>query len=283
VTIILLLFAALCIAPLAVGLALTRERPSQRVYPSLAGSVLLCALAFNLIFFWQELWLVIPKALTPGLHPVLFHNNHEWSGYAADVELLQGSGAVATFALGLIFAAILATGARLGPTTRSFCFWLAFEGLSQAFTQLAIGLVMPGNDVGRALASLGVERPGHLLLGAALVAALTICGVMLAALFPGDSSGRVRASDASWTILMSAILSILLIIPFRVPRDPVETTLIPLIVNGIGAGWTILGFALAPSVAVGSSPVRPRLAVPAISLLALLLVFQLILRPGIPF
>jgi hypothetical protein len=43
------------------------------------ASLLLCALAFNLTFFWQELWLVIPKALTPGPHPVLYHNDHGWT------------------------------------------------------------------------------------------------------------------------------------------------------------------------------------------------------------
>lgn len=35
-------------------------------------SALLCAFAFNLIFFIQELFLVVPKALTPGLRPTLY-------------------------------------------------------------------------------------------------------------------------------------------------------------------------------------------------------------------
>src|SRR5271168_1624654 len=36
------------------------------------NSALLYALAFNLTFFIQELFLVLPKALTPGLRPTLF-------------------------------------------------------------------------------------------------------------------------------------------------------------------------------------------------------------------
>jgi hypothetical protein len=44
------------------------------------NSALLYALAFNLTFFIQELFLVLPKALTPGLRPTLFHNNHSWEG-----------------------------------------------------------------------------------------------------------------------------------------------------------------------------------------------------------
>jgi hypothetical protein len=35
------------------------------------SSALLYSLAFNLTFFIQELLLVVPKALTPGLHPTL--------------------------------------------------------------------------------------------------------------------------------------------------------------------------------------------------------------------
>ena len=282
-TLILLLFAALCIAPLGAGLFVMRRRSRLPRRRSILGSVVLCALAFNLVFLWQELWLVIPKALTPGLHPVLFHNNHEWTGHAANVELLQGSGAVATFGIGVIFTAILASGSRLGPTIRLLCFWLAFEGLNQAFTQLAIGLVIPGNDVGRALAYLGVGRAGHVAIAVVGVAALAMSGKALAALFPGDASDRVEASGRSWIILLSALLSILLIIPFRLPRNPIETALIPLIVNGIGAGWTILGFALAARNMVGTGPGGPKLTVPALCLIALLLIFQLILRPGIPF
>ncbi|WP_157123717.1 hypothetical protein [Allosphingosinicella indica] len=36
-------------------------------------STLLATLAFNLVFFVQELFLVLPKALTPGLNPTLYH------------------------------------------------------------------------------------------------------------------------------------------------------------------------------------------------------------------
>ena len=55
------------------------------------GSVLFCALAFNLTFFFQELFLVIPKALLPGVHATLYHNNHDWTGSDPRVELLQGT------------------------------------------------------------------------------------------------------------------------------------------------------------------------------------------------
>jgi hypothetical protein len=279
---ILLLLGAIGIAPLMLGLAIAWRKSIAFRRPPVLGSILLSALAFNLIFFWQELWLVIPKALTPGLHPALFHNNHDWTGDAPIAELLQGSGAVATAMIGLLFAAILATVRSLGPTTRLFCFWMAFQGLSQALTQLAVGTILPGNDVGRALAYLGLGQTAHIALAGCAVLALAGSGTMLARLLPAEAAGNhVRASAGIPLILLSAILSIVLIVPFRVPRSPVETIFIPILVNLIGTGWAVLGLALGP--ARGAEPVRARIAPPALALLMLLLIFQLILRPGIRF
>ena len=42
------------------------------------------------------------KAMTPGLHPVLYHNDHEWTGPSPCVELLQGVGAIATISIVLL-------------------------------------------------------------------------------------------------------------------------------------------------------------------------------------
>ena len=281
--VILLLFAVLGIAPLAIGLALATPGSRASVPLPILGSVLFCALAFNLIFFWQELWLVIPKAFTPGLHPVLFHNNHEWTGSAPTVELLQGCGALATLTFGLAATGLLAIGSRLSATARLFCFWMAFQGLSQSLTQLAIGAVVPGNDVGRALTYLGLSLVAHVGLALVTAVALALSGITLARLFPAAAQGeQVAASIGIKLILLAAILSVALIVPFRIPRTPVETSLIPLIVNIVGAGWTILGFALAGKDGSGD-PVRAPLAWPALALVALLLIFQLILRPGIRF
>ena len=116
------LFLALGLAPLTVGAVRLRSagRPTARWAPE-AGDVLLCALAFNLTFFWQELWLVIPKALA-GLHPVLFHNDHAWRGRSPVAELLQGTGALATLVSGLGFAAALPWAPTRAPTWRRFVF-----------------------------------------------------------------------------------------------------------------------------------------------------------------
>jgi hypothetical protein len=58
------------------------------------GSALLYALAYNLTFFVQELFLVLPKAFVPGVRPTLFHNNHTWQGDNPLTSLFQGTGAL---------------------------------------------------------------------------------------------------------------------------------------------------------------------------------------------
>ena len=84
------------------------------------SSALLCTLAFNLTFFLQELFLVIPKALTPGLYPALFHNNHTWTGSNPIAGLLQVTGALADLGSGLLCAVLLAKSLNRSLTLRLF-------------------------------------------------------------------------------------------------------------------------------------------------------------------
>jgi hypothetical protein len=286
VTTLLLLLLAIALAPLALGLVLLQPSPQGGGPRVSAGSVLLCALAFNLTFFWQELWLVIPKALTPGLHPILYHNDHDWTGKAPIAELLQGSGALATLASGLAFCAALALVTRASATWRLFLFWMAFQGLFQSLTQVAIGTLTPGNDVGRALAYLHVGKAASVALLALAVAAMGLAGIWLARAFPVAVGGEMteRSRAFAFAVLGPALASILLIVPFRLPRNLIEVGLIPLIVNLVGAGWLVLGAAITRR--AGRQPVgreRPAMLGPALALCAALLVFQLVLRRGIAF
>ena len=277
----ILLMLAAGVAPLAAGLLLLKPtagpmRPALR-----ASSVVLCALAFNLTFFWQELWLVIPKALAPGLHPVLFHNDHDWTGSHPQVELLQGTGAIATLVSGLIFAGML-TLRSWSPTWRLFAFWMAFQGLYQSLSQLAVGTLLPRNDVGRALAYLQVPEAGHWALLALAVAAMAVAGAFLARRYPLAPPGpHTRALGL--TIAGTTMLAIALILPFRLPRNLIEVALIPLFVHLLGAGWTVLGAALTRPRGTGADRRPSGLIGPALALLALLLVFQGVLRPGVSF
>jgi hypothetical protein len=275
---LVLLIAFAGLLPLLAGFArLRRSGASASPWPR-PGAVLLCTLAFNLTFFWQELWLVIPKALTPGLSPILYHNDHDWTGSSPVAPLLQGTGALATLCSGLGSLALL-RGWRNGSTgARLFLWWLAFQGLFQSLTQFAIGSLLPGNDVGRALAWLGAGAAAKIAVCGASVVAMAGAGIGLASRAPAGTDGT-RASALA--LLATAAGCVVLSVPFREPRDLVEVAMIPAIVNLVGIGWVVFGATLARGPAAGRD--APGVAWPLLGLVMLLAVFQLVLRPGIRF
>jgi hypothetical protein len=253
------------------------------------GSLLFCALAFNLTFFFQELFLVIPKALLPGVHATLFHNNHGWTGTDPRVELLQGTGAIADLVVGLVFAGLLAGSARRSITARLFLFWMAFQGLYQFLSQMVIGTILPQNDVGRALAVLGFGSGAKWATGLLALAAMIGAGIWLMrkaialiATAGETDSGIARLGFVFRAVTLPALLSVLLLIPFREPRNIVEVALIPVIVTVCGVIWIQASAGFGP---VSTQPPRdaPSLAIPLAALLLVLAFFQLVLRPGVAF
>ena len=253
------------------------------------GSVLFCALAFNLTFFFQELFLVIPKALLPGVHATLYHNNHGWTGADPRVELLQGTGAIADLVIGLLFSALLAGASRRSTNTKLFLFWMAFQGLYQCLSQVVIGALVPGNDVGRALKYLELGGGAKLAIGVLALAAMIAAGIwlmrmviQLLATSAETASSGARLGFIFRTVTLPALVSVLVLIPFREPRNIVEVAILPLIVMLSGVIWIEAGAGFGP---VSSEPARPApsLAIPAGALLLVLAFFQLVLRPGIAF
>lgn len=110
-------------------------------------SALLYALAFNLTFFVQELFLVLPKAFVPGLHPTLFHNNHRWEGQDPLASLLQGTGALATLLTGMACALLLRRSVCRSTTVRLFLIWMTYTGFLMALPQVVVGAVNPSGRV----------------------------------------------------------------------------------------------------------------------------------------
>ncbi len=280
---LLLLAAGAGILPFLLGLVRLR-RPVAGTSPwPPAASILACALAFNLTFFWQELWLVIPKAMVPGLSPVLYHNDHDWTGSAPIAQLLQGTGALATLCSGLASFGALRAGRGLSPGARLLLFWLAFQGLFQSLAQWAVGSLLPGNDVGRALAYLGANGMARAGLCAASIAAMAAAGRALASQAP---AGLADARAGGTRAFASALLAtgagcVVLSVPFREPRELVEVVLIPALVCLIGIGWLVFGSAMGrvreqPGTRIGSMRLLLALAV-------LLALFQGVLRSGVRF
>jgi len=259
------------------------------------ASALLYALAFNLTFIIQELFLVIPKAFTPGLRPILFHNNHSWTGGNPLASLFQGTGALAIFVMGLLCALLLKHRPARSAGVRLFLIWMAYSGFLQSLPQVVIGSVEPQNDVGMAMDYLHFSVAAK--TAAALVALIAIAAAALSLRGPflslAENAGYVGSRHTRSALMfrmatLPALAAILLIIPFRVPRNWVEVVAVPVVVTLIGVAWMQAGAwavrevkasgVLGPK-ALGSTPIAYALG----ALLILLLVFQFVLRPGVRF
>ena len=290
---------ALVLAPLWLGarglnasrrLAAAPDRTPTWDWQLAITSALLYALAFNLIFFIQELFLVLPKAFTPGLRPILFHNNHRWEGENALASLFQGTGAVAIFATGLICAVLLKYRVGRSSSARLFLIWMVYNGLLQSLPQVVIGSIEPENDVGMAMDYLHFGVPAKTVAALAALGAIPAVALWLRRPLLGVAGdpvliagARARTRFVLNVATLPALAAILLIVPFRVPRNWVEVAAVPVVVTLIGIAWIQAG-AWAVDGAKASGVFKSKSMAYAFgALLVLLLVFQIILRPGIRF
>jgi hypothetical protein len=279
-----------------VGVARHRAAPTEDAHVAAGDwrltldSALLYALAFSLIFFIQELFLVVPKALTPGLRPTLFHNNHHWEGDNPLANLLQGAGALAIFATAIVFAFWLKRRPPRTAALRLFVIWMAFHGFFESIPQVVVGAVLPQNDVGMAMEYLHLSPTAKLL--AALVA-LAAIPVIATGLIPPllelaphpsdvDSAGR-RTRFIARVATYPALIGIPLIVLFRVPGTIDQVVIVPVAVTIVGISWIQAGAWCATSTRSGESLPVQSIRYPLILFILLFLVFQLVLRPGIAF
>lgn len=242
-------------------------------------SALLYVLAFNLTFFIQELFLVLPKEFTPGLRPTLFHNNHSWEGVSPLASLFQGTGAMATLASGIACALLLRRGVGQSVATRLFLFWMGYSGLFMALPQIVIGAISSQSDLGMFMdyfeLTTGTKTVLALIALALIPVAAGWLGSLLRALVPALGPFRIAT--------LPALLALPAIMLFRIPREWIEVLLVPVLVSFVGLVWIQAG-AWRTKPATGRAPAMGvSLAWPLGSVLCLLLFFQLVLRPGIRF
>lgn len=253
-------------------------------------SALLYTLAFNLTFFLQELFLVLPKAFTPGLRPTLFHNNHAWDGDNPLAALFQGTGALAILVSGIVCVLLLRRGIGRSVAARLFLVWMAYCGCFMALPQVVVGALSTGSDVGMAMEYLRLVPIAKTMLALLALAAIPPLALWLVRPLLGlaDNVAQVagvgaRARFMFQVATLPALVAILMIIPFRVPREPVEVVMVPLIVSVIGIAWIQAG-AWRIEVSGTNGILRAgSIAYPLVAVLFVLLVFQVLLRPGIPF
>jgi hypothetical protein len=246
-------------------------------------STLAFALAFNLVFFIQELFLVLPKAFAAGLEPTLFHNNHLWRGHHPLENLLQGTGALATVIAGLLFSWWLTRRTPSGDVTRLVLSWLALLGFLSALAQVVIGTVIPQNDVGRAMTFFEFTPAARLLASiGAFFAMAFACWRLTPYLLSSVPENGPRGSAAIRVGVLPCILAIPLIVPFRIPNAAIEVLLPPCVGAVIAAAWILAAAWHARPVSAGAAfPMQ--LSGLLVALAALLAFFQLVLRRGVDF
>lgn len=254
------------------------------------ASMLLYALSFSLIFFVQELFLVLPKAFTPGLRPTLFHNNHHWDGDNPLAKLFQGTGAVATLLVAAACAYWLKRCPPRSAAWRLFAIWMVFHGCFQALPQFVVGAIFPGNDVGMAMEylqwSAAIKTVAALLAMAAIVwIALRLLRPLLSLAAQPEqiaTPGR-RAGFVFRVATLPGLLALPLIVAMRVPGSLDQVAIVPVAEYVIGVWWMQAAAWLAIPARAGETASPRSIAIPLLALIALGLAFHLLLRPGVAF
>jgi len=258
-------------------------------YTAMINSAVLYAIAFNLIFFIQELFLVLGKKAI-GLKSVLYHNNHTFEGEHPMVSLMQGSGALAIFLTGLICLAIFRSIPYSKSTWKLFVLWLAFHGLIQSIPQVLVAPIAPNTDVGEALVSyLGFSETILITLSIiSAVAQVLICiwfSKPILEFLPTDvdlDNPKVKIRYIQLIAVGAAFIGSVLIIPFRVL--PMSQAITPFIVFIFSIPW--VWSAAASSKTYGKNPnsINDKIHLtPIIGLVLLLLFFQMVLASGVEF
>jgi hypothetical protein len=247
------------------------------------NSAVLFALSYNIVFFIQELFLVLGKNWI-GLDAVLYHNNHNWKGSHPLEALMQGSGAAAIFILGLVFFVLLPLVGKRSWTWLFFA-WMAFNGLMQSLPQLATAKMAPETDTGQAFAYLNFsEFWGWAITGfsyAAMIGLLVFFGRLLLRSSPDNSKQRDQFLFIKNIVFYGMLTGLILLIPFRIM--PWQRTMAPVFLVLLtmpllmAFGWS------KKQDAYNNEVNRKIMILPIILLLLLLAFFQFILARGIEF
>lgn len=255
-------------------------------------SALLYVLAFNLTFFIQELFLVLPKAFTPGLRPTLFHNNHGWEGVNPLASLFQGTGALATLASGAACALLLRRGSGQSTAIRLFLFWMGYSGLFMALPQVVVGAISDQSDLGTFMGYFGLGTSSKTVLALIALALIPFAAGWLGSLLLGQEPAaaqlatvRGRKQYLFRITSLPALLALPVIALFRIPREWIEVLMVPIVVSFVGLAWIQAGAwrakPAAKRAANHAASTGISIAWPLGTVVCLLLVFQLLLRPGI--
>jgi hypothetical protein len=250
------------------------------------NSAVLYALAFNIIFFIQELFLALGKRCL-GLEATLYHNNHNWEGTHPMESLAQGYGAAAIFITGLICLFLANRTKQSVHWMHLFLLWLAFQGLVQSIPQFITARIAPDTDTGQAFTYLGISEELGVIISIAGIAAMLYLGILFSKYLLRLSPSIEQISTASGKFgylfriaLLASLVGVILIIPFRIM--PWDRALAPVMITLISIPMVFANGWKTKVVNTINSDVNKKLfVVPIVLLLIVLLVFQVVLAKGV--
>ena len=260
----------------------------HRILPLIVNSTLLYALSYNIIYFVQELFLALGKQWI-GLTAYLYHNNHNWEGSDPRDALMQGTGALTIFILGIIFLFVYLRIRGQQSWWVIFTLWLAHHGLIQSLPQFGLAPLDSGSDTGQALAYLQLPGAVNIALGALCIVAIVYVSFKFSRYFLTFGHPSVvldhpfKRSKTVWhAAVLPAILGTILLFPYRIPPVDRYTMTVMLLTISIPAIFAFAWVGKAP--APRGNEARGRLLIlPIILTVFVLLIFQLVLRPGMVF
>jgi hypothetical protein len=255
-------------------------------WPLIINSAVLYALAFNIIFFIQELFLALGKKWL-GLKAYLYHNNHNWEDSHPMDDLAQGYGATAIFITGVI---CLFIARRIKLSThwlQLFFLWLAFEGLAQSLPQFITAANSPTTDTGQAFAYLGIPDKLGLLISVTGILLMLLISMSysryLLQFSPSDQYVTTASRRFRYLLhaaVIASLVGIVLIIPFRIM--PWDRVMAPVMVTLISVPMVFANAWHVKAVDTINSRINQKIfAWPIIFLIILLLIFQLVLAKGV--
>ena len=260
--------------------------PTTALWPLIINSAVLYALAFNLIFFFQELFLALGKRWL-GLKAYLYHNNHNWDGTHPMERLAQGYGAVAILVTAIVCLIIARRIRRSTHWAQLFLLWMSFQGFAQSLPQFITADSARDTDTGQAFRYLGIDHTvGMIITIVGIIVMLLICAAYsryLLQLAPSEGYTRLPGKKFLYLFKISvaaSLIGVVLIVPFRImPWDramaPVFVTLLSIPIVFANA-WRVKK--LNP---INSKVNQKVFLVPIIMLIVVLLLFQLVLAKGV--
>ncbi|HEX6847252.1 MAG TPA: hypothetical protein VF144_09750 [Chitinophagaceae bacterium] len=284
---LLLLFIPVCWG--IYGYIKTRGTKNKVRYPGFAlifNSAILYALAFNIIFFIQELFLALGKRWL-GLKAVLYHNNHNWYGEHPMDHLAQGCGAVAIFITAIICLIIARAMKDSKHWLQLFFLWMSFQGFAQSIPQFITAFMAPDTDTGQAFTYLGLSQLAGWIISIMGIALMLWIGSLftkyLLQLSPAGSIGENPGSRFGYLFriaILASIMGMILIVPFRIM--PWERALAPVFVTLLSIPMVFAhAWKIKPLASIDNDVNKKILMMPVILLIVLLLIFQLILAKGV--